>query len=251
MSSRGRTPGHTPGLAGAAFVPRPPVMLPLTPHVVPLFPPAGRVTPLAHSPESRCARWLRAGCRHSSPARPVGPGQPCQPSQQTSALAPRLAEATFVAVSPESGRAEVDDVLAAIRPTTCLVSIMLANNETGVIMVSLCEGGTTSGTEQGHPRGTVRGEGEPVVPATQTVSSSLLPACRRAEPAHPCPQSAESGRGVAQDPGAHGCGADGWEGARGCAGAGGGLPHHRGTQGVALFPWPRCYSSSQTSLLGC
>ncbi|XP_068001465.1 selenocysteine lyase isoform X2 [Melanerpes formicivorus] len=45
-----------------------------------------------------------------------------------------LAEATFVVVSPQSGRAEVDDVLAAIRPTTCLVSIMLANNETGVIM---------------------------------------------------------------------------------------------------------------------
>ncbi|KAJ7405168.1 Selenocysteine lyase [Willisornis vidua] len=45
-----------------------------------------------------------------------------------------LAETTFVAVSPRSGRAEVDDVLAAIRPNTCLVSIMLANNETGVIM---------------------------------------------------------------------------------------------------------------------
>ncbi|XP_062462567.1 selenocysteine lyase isoform X1 [Pezoporus occidentalis] len=45
-----------------------------------------------------------------------------------------LAEATFVPVSQRSGRAEVDDVLAAIRPTTCLVSIMLANNETGVIM---------------------------------------------------------------------------------------------------------------------
>ncbi|XP_063196199.1 selenocysteine lyase isoform X3 [Chroicocephalus ridibundus] len=45
-----------------------------------------------------------------------------------------LAEATFVAVSPQSGQAEVDDVLAAVRPTTCLVSIMLANNETGVIM---------------------------------------------------------------------------------------------------------------------
>ncbi|NXE91340.1 SCLY lyase, partial [Menura novaehollandiae] len=45
-----------------------------------------------------------------------------------------LAEATFVPVSPRSGRAEVDDVLAAVRPNTCLVSIMLANNETGVIM---------------------------------------------------------------------------------------------------------------------
>ncbi|NWI90540.1 SCLY lyase, partial [Pitta sordida] len=45
-----------------------------------------------------------------------------------------LAEVTFVPVSPRSGRAEVDDVLAAVRPNTCLVSLMLANNETGVIM---------------------------------------------------------------------------------------------------------------------
>ncbi|XP_059711155.1 selenocysteine lyase isoform X3 [Haemorhous mexicanus] len=45
-----------------------------------------------------------------------------------------LAEATFVPVSPRSGQAEVDDVLAAIQPNTCLVSVMLANNETGVIM---------------------------------------------------------------------------------------------------------------------
>lgn len=45
-----------------------------------------------------------------------------------------LAETTFVSVSPRSGRAEVDDILAAVRPTTCLVTIMLANNETGVIM---------------------------------------------------------------------------------------------------------------------
>ncbi|NWV14737.1 SCLY lyase, partial [Ptilonorhynchus violaceus] len=44
------------------------------------------------------------------------------------------AEATFVPVSPRSGRVEVDDVLAAVRPNTCLVSLMLANNETGVIM---------------------------------------------------------------------------------------------------------------------
>ncbi|XP_009991838.1 PREDICTED: selenocysteine lyase [Chaetura pelagica] len=51
-----------------------------------------------------------------------------------SGLVSGLAEATFVPVSPGSGQAEVDDVLAAIQPTTCLVSIMLANNETGVIM---------------------------------------------------------------------------------------------------------------------
>ncbi|XP_028925107.1 selenocysteine lyase isoform X2 [Ornithorhynchus anatinus] len=46
----------------------------------------------------------------------------------------RVAEATFVPVSKLSGQAEVDDVLAEVRPTTCLVTIMLANNETGVIM---------------------------------------------------------------------------------------------------------------------
>ncbi|XP_040468547.1 selenocysteine lyase isoform X2 [Falco naumanni] len=51
-----------------------------------------------------------------------------------------LAEATFVPVSSQSGRVEVDDVLAAIRTTTCLVSIMLANNETGVIMRRAAEG---------------------------------------------------------------------------------------------------------------
>ncbi|KAJ6669158.1 hypothetical protein lerEdw1_007967 [Lerista edwardsae] len=44
------------------------------------------------------------------------------------------AEATFVPVSKVTGQVEVDDVISAIRPTTCLVSIMLANNETGVIM---------------------------------------------------------------------------------------------------------------------
>ncbi|KAM7160360.1 selenocysteine lyase isoform 6-T12 [Macrochelys suwanniensis] len=45
-----------------------------------------------------------------------------------------MAEATFVPVSKITGQVEVDDVIAAICPTTCLVSIMLANNETGVIM---------------------------------------------------------------------------------------------------------------------
>lgn len=44
------------------------------------------------------------------------------------------ADASFVPVSKATGRVEVLDVLAAVRPNTCLVSIMLANNETGVIM---------------------------------------------------------------------------------------------------------------------
>ncbi|XP_075425627.1 selenocysteine lyase isoform X2 [Ascaphus truei] len=48
------------------------------------------------------------------------------------------AEVTFVPVSTVTGRVEVDDVIAALRPNTCLVSIMLANNETGVIM-PVCE----------------------------------------------------------------------------------------------------------------
>nr|XP_021502586.1 selenocysteine lyase isoform X1 [Meriones unguiculatus] len=46
----------------------------------------------------------------------------------------QVAEVTFVPVSKVTGQAEVEDVLAAVRPTTCLVTIMLANNETGVIM---------------------------------------------------------------------------------------------------------------------
>ncbi|XP_045414625.1 selenocysteine lyase isoform X2 [Lemur catta] len=46
----------------------------------------------------------------------------------------QVAAVTFVPVSKVSGRAEADDVLSAVRPATCLVSIMLANNETGVVM---------------------------------------------------------------------------------------------------------------------
>lgn len=46
----------------------------------------------------------------------------------------QVAEVTFVPVSKVSGQAEADDILAAIRPATCLVTVMLANNETGVVM---------------------------------------------------------------------------------------------------------------------
>ncbi|XP_016834629.1 selenocysteine lyase isoform X1 [Cricetulus griseus] len=48
----------------------------------------------------------------------------------------QIAEVTFVPVSKVTGQAEVEDVLSAVRPTTCLVTIMLANNETGVIMAA-------------------------------------------------------------------------------------------------------------------
>ncbi|KAM8745378.1 selenocysteine lyase [Acanthopagrus latus] len=44
------------------------------------------------------------------------------------------ADVTFVPVSKVTARVEVEDVIAAVRPNTCLISIMMANNETGVIM---------------------------------------------------------------------------------------------------------------------
>lgn len=47
-----------------------------------------------------------------------------------------FADVTFVSVSHETACVEVQDIVAAVRPNTCLISIMLANNETGVIMVS-------------------------------------------------------------------------------------------------------------------
>ncbi|XP_032968701.1 selenocysteine lyase isoform X3 [Rhinolophus ferrumequinum] len=47
----------------------------------------------------------------------------------------QVAAVTFVPVSKVNGQAEADDILAAVRPATCLVTVMLANNETGVIMV--------------------------------------------------------------------------------------------------------------------
>ncbi|XP_062852563.1 selenocysteine lyase isoform X2 [Trichomycterus rosablanca] len=52
------------------------------------------------------------------------------------------ADVTFVPVSKVSGRVEVADVMAALRPSTCLVSVMLANNETGVVMPvrEICRG---------------------------------------------------------------------------------------------------------------
>uniref|UniRef100_A0A8I3Q193 Selenocysteine lyase n=1 Tax=Canis lupus familiaris TaxID=9615 RepID=A0A8I3Q193_CANLF len=49
-------------------------------------------------------------------------------------LEEQVAAVTFVPVSKVNGQVEVEDILAAVRPATCLVTIMLANNETGVIM---------------------------------------------------------------------------------------------------------------------
>ncbi|XP_048247618.1 selenocysteine lyase-like isoform X3 [Haliotis rufescens] len=48
-------------------------------------------------------------------------------------VAAEVAECTFVSASKLSGRVEVEDVLSAVRPNTIMVTVMLANNETGVI----------------------------------------------------------------------------------------------------------------------
>ncbi|CAG2174656.1 unnamed protein product [Oppiella nova] len=42
-------------------------------------------------------------------------------------------EMTFVSVSKKIGCVSADDILSAIRPNTCLITVMMANNETGVI----------------------------------------------------------------------------------------------------------------------
>ncbi|KFM65005.1 Selenocysteine lyase, partial [Stegodyphus mimosarum] len=40
---------------------------------------------------------------------------------------------TFVQVSKKTGIVEIDDIVNAVRPNTCLITVMLANNETGII----------------------------------------------------------------------------------------------------------------------
>ncbi|KAG7214585.1 hypothetical protein CRUP_012363, partial [Coryphaenoides rupestris] len=61
---------------------------------------------------------------------------------------------TCVTVSTVTGRVEVQDLLAAVKPNTCLVSVMLANNETGVIMPirELCRKVNGVNQQRGHPR---------------------------------------------------------------------------------------------------
>ncbi|CAL1535505.1 unnamed protein product [Lymnaea stagnalis] len=44
-----------------------------------------------------------------------------------------IADVTFLPVSKSSGAVHVEDVVAAVTPSTVMISIMLANNETGVI----------------------------------------------------------------------------------------------------------------------
>ena len=45
-----------------------------------------------------------------------------------------LVEVTFVPVSTLTGSVSTSDVVSAVRPNTVLVTVMAANNETGVLM---------------------------------------------------------------------------------------------------------------------
>ena len=43
---------------------------------------------------------------------------------------------TYVPVSPSTGRVEAVDIVSAIKANTVMVTVMLANNETGIVQVS-------------------------------------------------------------------------------------------------------------------
>lgn len=135
-----------------------------------------------------------------------------------------LPDVTFVSVSHESARVEVPDVMAAVRPNTCLVSVMLANNETGVIMVGEPQRGL-------HSRREGPSDVSPDV-RDLVVSGPAGPGDLRAG-SGPEPDAAE-----ASDPPAHGRRSGSGQDPRQRPSPGGGLPHHRGTQGVeAAVRW--------------
>ncbi|KAG9341569.1 hypothetical protein JZ751_019082 [Albula glossodonta] len=64
------------------------------------------------------------------------------------------ADVTVVPVSKVTACVEVEDVMASIRPTTCLISVMLANNETGVLMPirELCQRVRSANKQRPGPR---------------------------------------------------------------------------------------------------
>jgi len=48
-----------------------------------------------------------------------------------------VADVTFIDAVSGKGCVQVSDVINAIKSTTCLVTVMLASNETGIIQVLL------------------------------------------------------------------------------------------------------------------
>ena len=158
-------------------------------------------------------------------------------------------------MSKVNGQVEAEDILAAVRPATCLVTIMLANNETGVIMVSRCPPGETR-----RGRGLLartplflhslvwelppHSRSQLLVSLTlsqwnqsdRPLSALPSPARARDQPASPSPEPTAGGRGAAGGACAHGCCPGPGEAARGRAGPGRGLPDHRGAQGSSARP---------------
>lgn len=45
-------------------------------------------------------------------------------------------DVTSIPIHHDTGTITPEDITAAIKPNTCLITVMMANNETGVIMVS-------------------------------------------------------------------------------------------------------------------
>ena len=65
----------------------------------------------------------------SSPPSPPSPSYPPPPHSHP----PNYTELTEVGAASDSGTVPAQSVLEAVRPNTVLVSVMLANNETGVV----------------------------------------------------------------------------------------------------------------------
>ncbi|XP_077998899.1 selenocysteine lyase-like [Glandiceps talaboti] len=89
---------------------------------------------------------IHTAMKHFHDTFPQSHGSPCLPHIITSNLEhdsvklvidnfvdEEKIEASFIPASKLTGHVEVEDIIAAVRPNTCLVTIMMANNETGVI----------------------------------------------------------------------------------------------------------------------
>lgn len=130
-----------------------------------------------------------------------------------------VTDVTFVSVSKVTARVEPTDVLAVVRPNTCLISIMLANNETGILMVKRKQSLGES----------LRWKCISLYFVCPAECVSLLSASPRDLPED---KISESEAPVPQDPAPHWrCSGSGEDPGR-CLWTGSRLPHHSGTQGL-------------------
>ena len=85
-------------------------------------------------------KFHRANLIKCSLEQTVGSGYVCEFGVLTGRTLNQIAgffkneDVDYVPVSMETGKISSTDILNSIQPNTCLVSVMLANNETGVIM---------------------------------------------------------------------------------------------------------------------